>query len=204
MKALLVAEGAHELGSDADSSPLAALIRRVIPPGVGLECRKVSDRCVEVQLTPGKYAANYEKRLIGWLRYAEKSGYVAVVIVIDEDGKRDRRTGVANAHASQMTPVPRAIGIAIRSFDAWMLADEQALTAVLGQTIQRQPEPEEIHDPKECFRRLTERPYDLSQSEAYRELARRMDVDRVASRCRDGFAPFLQRLRELAVRLQSG
>lgn len=45
---------------------------------------------------------------------------------------------------------PRALGMAIRSFDAWMLADDGVLTLVLGKPIDTQPSPEKNRDPKEA------------------------------------------------------
>ncbi|MDQ3440346.1 MAG: hypothetical protein M3478_08365 [Planctomycetota bacterium] len=71
-----------------------------------------------------------------------------------------------------MTAIPRAMGVAVLTFDAWMLADEQALTMVLSRPIQRQPDPERIGDAKgSCIALRDESGSELGLAELYAELA---------------------------------
>ena len=92
----------------------------------------------------------------------------------------------------------RALGVAVRSFDAWMLADEQALTTALGYTVSRQSEPEAIRNPKElCARLLQKSAKTLTQTEMYEAVAKAADTDTLQERCPHGFAPFARRVREL-------
>ena len=44
--------------------------------------------------------------------------------------------------------LPRALGLAIKSFDAWVLADEVAMSTIVGHTVDRQRDMESLRDPK--------------------------------------------------------
>lgn len=97
-----------------------------------------------------------------------------------------------------MVSLRRALGVAIRTFDAWMLADEQALTHALGYNVQRQRNPETIHDAKRvCEELLNQSKMNLSQSSFYADVAREADMDTMKERCPQGFAPFAKRVSDL-------
>jgi len=153
--------------------------------------RKVSDRVVQQVAFHGK-SANYEKRLLLWLRYAEREGFNGLVLVVDEDGEADRRKGINKAQShTKFSTLPRAFGLAVRSFDAWMLADEQALTHVLEKTIDCSRDPEEIPDPKnDCKTLLDTQSQPFSQTDFYTKIAEVADLDKIARRCPKGFASF--------------
>jgi hypothetical protein len=90
------------------------------------------------------------------------------------------------------------MGVAIRSFDAWILADDSALSAVLGRTIPRQPDPEEIKDPKsECTKLRDASGKNIDLRDMYAEVAAQADLNTIAARCPKGFATFAQRVRLL-------
>ncbi len=198
MRILLVSEGGHELNPDGETSALMEMVRRLLPPETEFERRKVSDKVVQQTPVRGK-SLSHQKRLMMWLRWAEKSEYDAVIIVIDEDGKTDRRTAVAELHNSQVATIPRALGLAIRMFDAWMLADEQALTTALDHSVSRQKNPETIKQPKDVLQALLEEsPCEMSRPDAYLQIVRHCDLDRLTERCPSGFAPFRQAVEQLA------
>lgn len=194
MNILVVSEGKHELGSDVDSSALVALVRRELGNQPEFALEPVSNQKFRIHKPKGKSAA-YEKRALACLRYAEREGFDALVLVIDEDGQAERRTGIDNAQNHASFQLPRALGVAIRTFDAWMLADEIALSSVLDTTVQRQKQPETIKRPKEqCEQILAEAGSDFELSEFYRFLVDEIDLDRLTERCPQGFAPFRARL----------
>ena len=90
------------------------------------------------------------------------------------------------------------MGVAVLTFDAWMLADEQALTMVLSRPIQRQPDPERIGDAKgSCIALRDESGSELGLAELYAELATVINLDVLQSRCPLGFAPFAERTRRM-------
>lgn len=141
----------------------------------------------------------FYKRAVRWMRHAEISGYDAVVLLVDEDGRHERRDEINAAQEEQrVTRVSRALGVAIRTFDAWMLADEQALTRALNHPVSRQPEPESIIHPQEVCRQLLEVcSSKSSQAEMYTVVALSADLSVLSERCRLGFAPFAERVQAL-------
>lgn len=79
-----------------------------------------------------------------------------------------------------------------------MLADEEALTEVLGVQVERQRAPESLRRPKRtCEELLASSSRGLSQSEMYAATADRVSMERLAERCPRGFAPFAKRVRDL-------
>ena len=156
---------------------------------------RVSSQSVRVHHGKGK---GYEKRCIRWMLEAEKRGYDAIVLLVDRDGVETRMTEVNAAQDSSLAAIRRALGVAIESFDAWMLADHVALSKVLGTVVQRQPDPERIADPKEAFRRLFQNAQrDGSISEHYAEIGAVADLSELTNRCPSGFAPFAERVKSL-------
>jgi hypothetical protein len=68
----------------------------------------------------------YFKKALRWILEAERRGYDALVLVIDQDNTPERVQEINKAQNDQRVTLRRALGVAIRTFDAWMLADEQA------------------------------------------------------------------------------
>jgi hypothetical protein len=150
-----------------------------------------------VHIRAGK-ADGYEKRALAWIRYAENEGFEALVLVIDEDGYRERQLQLAKAQEDMRLALPRALGVAIRTFDAWILADEVALTQVLRGAIGRQRSPEAIAEPKLVCRQLRESSEaEMSASEFYAAVANVARLDVLESRCPRGFGEFAERVRAL-------
>jgi hypothetical protein len=141
----------------------------------------------------------YFKRALRWMRQATRDGFDALVLLIDEDGDPDRIGQIAEAQEHwSMSDIPRALGVAIRTFDAWFLADEQAITAVLGGPVQRQPDPEREQTPKDRCRSLVDNAGSgVALRDLYRELSEQIDLTKLEARCPRGFAPFAARVRDL-------
>ncbi len=116
---------------------------------------------------------------------------VAVVVDNDRLPRSERINSMRSGVASAASAVPCALGVAIEAFEAWMIADEDALERVLElprRTGSRE-NPETIRFPKQTLNdiarhRVTGR--DLSK------LAEEVDLDRLARRCRRGFGRFKQ------------
>lgn len=190
MKVLLVSEGKHEL-----TGSLETLVRRLSPRELEIHLADVHWNDIHTHRGKGQ---GFYKRAIRWLLEARKRGHDAVVLVIDEDGQAERIKDVANAQNYAGNEFPRAFGVAIRTFDAWMLADEQALTAALGCLIQRQPAPEDVKDPKQACKVLRdESEADISQTQMYVRIAELVELSLLEQRCPRGFAPFADRVRRL-------
>lgn len=87
------------------------------------------------------------------------------------------------------------MGTAIRSFDAWMLADEQCLTRALNRAdhpVCRQPDPEEITEPKRACTDLCND--GMALADLYTNIAATINLDALRNRCPRGFAPFAARV----------
>src|SRR5687767_12965367 len=147
MRVLIVGEGAHE-----EAGALQTFVERLAGRPLDCQFRRVKD--ANVHTHHGK-ASGMEKKAIRWMLDAKRDGYDAVVFLVDEDGYRERVAQVDRAQDDRTSDIARALGVAVRTFDAWMLADERALTETLGRNVDRQPDPERIRDPKaECARLL--------------------------------------------------
>ncbi|MGN6368253.1 MAG: DUF4276 family protein [Phycisphaerae bacterium] len=193
MRILLVAEGQHEF-----HGALECLIRRLLPPGTTLtqvEKIKMSDATIGHVSGRGN---RLTKRILFAMRHAIQLRCDALVLLIDEDGDRDRRPCILEAQESTAFPIQRAIGIAVQAFDAWMLADETAISVVLRKTIGCQPAPEEITRPKDKFAELLrESGSGLRFHEAYAQIAENARMEILLDRCPSGFAPFAKRISQL-------
>jgi hypothetical protein len=198
MKILLVSEGKHEIGADAESSALAGLVCRIIGDNHEFTLEPVSNRKFKIHKPRGK-SADYEKRALACVRYAEREGFEALILVVDEDGDIDREAGITNSQNYEGFRLPRALGLAIHSFDAWMLADHVAMSKVVDRTINLQKQPETIKDPKsQCTKILAEAECAQALSEVYRQIVAIVDLVRLTERCPKGYAPFQSRVRALS------
>ncbi len=190
MRALLVSEGKHEEGG-----ALETMVRRVATVPLELTFRRSNDS--HVRTHRGKGAGMF-KRALAWMREAQNEGYDAMILVIDEDGHRERRGQFDEAQDSEYFSVKRALGIAVRTFDAWMIADEKALSTVVGANIDRQSDPERNTRPKAtCEGILAAHDDPMGQTELYAALAEVINIDLLKGRCSKGFAPFASRVRGL-------
>jgi len=191
VKVLIVAEGEHE-----SSGALQTLIERLTEESHTYTVRRLKERGIGALHGRGR---GFYKRAVRWLLEAQKHHFAAIVLLVDEDGYTNR---VSEVNAAQDEPkgVPRrALGVAIRSFDAWMLADESALQSVLGLPIQRQADPESQRRPKEqCESLLAQANHPMPQREMYANISGCVDLSALEARCPRGFAPFAQRVRALA------
>jgi hypothetical protein len=192
MRVLLVSEGWHER-----AGALEALVRRVAARIQSCEWDKVTRDDIHTHRGKGQ---GFFKRAVRWMLEARKRGYDALVLVIDEDGRRERLSELESAQQEDVVTsrFSRALGAAVRTFDAWMLADEQALCAVLSVPVNTQPSPEHIVDPKSvCAALLEQSGCHLSQRELYAKVAEQLDVGQLEQRCPIGFGSFAERLRSL-------
>jgi hypothetical protein len=190
MRVLVVSEGKHE-----KSGALENLLKRLGGTHASFEYDRVSNNTIHTFHGKGK---GYFKRAIRWLKEAENRQVDALVFLIDEDGKSERIEQIRDAQDSIISQPPRALGVAIRMFDAWILADEKALTRVLGHNINRQADPETIRNPKQvCKTLLLESSIQISQSEMYAKVSYELDLDILCDRCRSGFKPFATFVRKI-------
>jgi hypothetical protein len=196
MRVLVVSEGEHEQGGALEN-----LLRRL----GGQESHFVFD-CVrrdDIHAHHGK-GAGYVKRGLRWLKEAKRREMDALILLVDQDKPEYRRSEQVREAQEYCNPkipafnLPRAMGVAVKMFDAWMLADETALTDVLGYAVARQRDPEAIDKPKKvCEKLLEDSPNEMAQREMYAKAALRLDIDILSSRCPKGFKPFAEHVRRV-------
>jgi hypothetical protein len=88
--------------------------------------------------------------------------------------------GKVSAHSS---PFPRKFLVIVQKLEAWLLADEEALSSVTGRMQRRISDPEKINDPKARLRKiLSDARIDYTQERA-RVIAAAASVDVLAARC---------------------
>jgi hypothetical protein len=190
MRVLVVAEGEHEL-----HGALGNLLEKLGGDGSSFDYDRVSNNTIHAFHGIGN---GYFKRALRWLKEAEEKGVDALILLIDEDGKRERIEQIQEAQDSLLSQLPRAMGVAIRMFDAWMLADEKALTEVLGDNINRQSNPETIRKPKQvCAKLLEDSQIQISQREMYARVSCKVNIDILCDRCQSGFKPFATYVRNI-------
>lgn len=190
MRVLVVSEGKHE-----QSGALENLLKRLGGTHASFEFDRVSNSRIHAFHGKGK---GYFKRAIRWLKEAENRGADALVFLIDEDGRSERVDQIRNAQDSLILQLPRAMGVAIRMFDAWMLADEAALTHVLGYGVTKQASPETIRNPKKvCASFLADSNGPMSQREMYARISCEISIDILCDRCQSGFKPFATYVRKV-------
>jgi hypothetical protein len=190
-----VAEGQHERGKEDRDGALETLVRRLREDITQCDLDRVSRKDIHAHHGKGQ---GYFKKALRWIREAEKRGYDAIVLVIDQDNVPERVQEITRAQNAQLVTLHRALGVAIRTFDAWMLADAQALTRILGYAVSPQRSPEDVSDAKGvCTQLLGKSPMVMSQSEFYAFVAREADMSMLIRQCPKGFGSFAQRVRSL-------
>jgi hypothetical protein len=199
MRVLVISEGQHELGRGTDydeRSALKTLVVRIASMPFQCHLARISDPAFRANHGKGD---RYFKKAVRCIRVAQERGYDAVAVVIDQDDDRHRHRQFNDAQDYVGEPLPRALGVAVRTFDAWMLADEQALSKAIGRTIQQQPDPEEIDDPKAHCRQLrTQHGLGAGLTQMYEDIARHALIDVIERRCPKGFAVFAERVRGIS------
>ena len=190
MRVLVVAEGKHEL-----HGALGNLLEKLGGDGSSFDYDRVSNNTIHAVHGTGN---GYFKRARRWLIEAEKRGVDALIFLIDEDGKAERIEQIRRAQNYPIPQLPRAMGVAIRMFDAWMLADEKALTEVLDYNINKQADPETIRNPKQmCEELLTNSQIEIPQREMYARVSSKINIDILCNRCQSGFRPFATYVRNI-------
>ncbi len=196
MRVLVVSEGSSELGSVDSSGALVILSRRILGDDLEFETKKMSSSEVKIHRPHGQLPG-FTKRILGWMRYARKHHYDALVLVGDEDGRPDRERQFSDAQCSGAVSIPRAVGLAIRSFDAWMLASPTGLQAVLP-AHSPVVHPERLKDPKVvCLDLIASAARRDGLGAFYAEIAALGVISEMRTHCPRGFDPFADRLTDL-------
>ena len=151
MKVLVVSEGQHELGRENREDRLGALTTLVSRTAVKeLICTAMRVSDPSFSHSHGAGGRLFE-RAYRCMLYAAEHEFDALVFLVDQDDDPSRRQHLDKAQDDVRIAIGRAFGLAVRTFDAWIIADEQALTSVLQRNVQREPNPEDIGNPEETL-----------------------------------------------------
>ncbi len=222
-RVLVIGEGPHELGhrpADCASRdwPLSAhrlpalplLVHRVLgePEGVAFFAKEIGvpRRHVQSNLRRGTptQLGGHGKQLFWALRDAGGK-YQAVAYVMDRDRQADRAViddlRAARDKFAAEQDLPCAVGAAVETFDAWMIADPEAIESAGGDKSRWHPAPEGLdgteasgNHPKCYAAAIFGGASGLA--ERYARAAAAMRVDRLEQSCPQGFAPFAREVRE--------
>ncbi|MGC9454783.1 MAG: DUF4276 family protein [Phycisphaerae bacterium] len=147
----------------------------------------------------------YAKKAINAIIAAGRESFDGAVVVIDRDGpqNRQRRRELEQGRddAASRHPTPCAVGVAVETFDAWMIADADAIEHAGGDKNHHRPDPENLdgkegsgRHPKELAAQAFGGQSDLGFR--YSSVAELIDLDCLAQRCPQGFHPFRQDVRQ--------
>lgn len=195
-KIWVIGEGKHE-----QEGALVHLVRRLIPDAEACDFEFglwKTPRGVKRRFRSSELGDGVSKKFVAMLLDAERYGFDAVIALIDCDGDRSRIQAATKAQGEQAVPMPRAFGIAIETFDAWFLADEQALSGAFETSVNKQPSPESNSDAKASMKSLRNQSGSpLGLAELYCTLAQTSNLELVSKCCPKGFGVWKQRVEEL-------
>ncbi len=116
------------------------------------------------------------------------------LVLVDADGDEERETTLGKA--IQDLPVPALVSAAVQEFEAWLIADAQALKTVLRTPLSVPKPPERLakREAKRLLQEWSERHASKHEpAEIRRQLAETCDLETLRQQC-PAFAGFLQRL----------
>jgi hypothetical protein len=154
------------------------VLKELLPKCLGANC--------EIESRAWGTSGGVARKFCNSLNEFKYLGVDKAFVVRDSDGK-DPSALKANMQArigNRQYPFPVNFIVIVQELEAWLLADENAISKVVSRPVRRQPDPiEDIASPKERLKRI------LSPSVVYtREVARSIaaaivDIGRVADRC---------------------
>jgi len=167
----LVVEGIY------DEAAITEFVRKSTAPDVRVICRPCGNA---IQLMK-KFPA-----FLNEFQYAKDGARVDKALVIRDADRKNPAELIARMEAriiNRRYPFSRSLLVAVEELESWLLADEQALSAVTGRSVRRILDPEKLTDPKNILRNI------LSDKIAYtpevaRKIAAAARLDILAARCR--------------------
>jgi hypothetical protein len=219
----ILGDGAHEVAKVDDEMKamgiekpaLTMLVHRMLgePAGVDYVSCRFKEAVGRLQEFPGK-GNGLQKRLKLCLARARKMNYDAVVLVQDRDRKsvneafkplEDVREAVSPLGSSPGC----ALGLAIETFDAWMICDPEAIEHAGGDKNQHHPSPENLDKTERTDQHPKEWAANAFGGKSglhipYAKVAKVICLDTLRKACSGGFAPFERELAaHVAPRVQS-
>ena len=224
MRMLLLSEGSYDIGTRASRADheqrqgaVRVFVRRILEEHWnrnGIAAVEIDADVLARVHEHSSDVSGHERKVHLAIVEAELRNCTCVAIVVDRDGERNQaRLNALSAGRDEAEKKGEAlaqhtaIGLAIETVEAWLLADEQALTRALNLNPPQQqlPAPEELDGapgsdkhPKAVFLSIVART-EVAPSDAYDSVAELARLDHVERRCPLGFARFADQLRTRCV-----
>lgn len=190
MRVLVVVEGSHEAGG-----ALEAILGRLTDGKLQMELDRLANNNIHLHHGHGQ---GYYKKAVRWLREAEKRGFAGLILLVDNDRHPSRRAEIDRAqNETLISSIPRAMAVAIEAFDAWIFADEKALSQAVGRAVPTQQDPEKVDHPKKHLETLLQQLGASPSAALYSNVAQHINLSVLEKRCPHGFAVFAQRVRAI-------
>ncbi len=217
VRLMVVGEGPHELGDPdtwetdgrASEAAMPTLVHRILcePAEVCYHKVKLSARGSRTERRRAKHIHGRGTKASGrvktWIDRALRADCHGVIILWDRDGDtRSDRLAQMKVGRDEMandtdTEYPAcAVGVAVESFDAWMIADGNALGRAEGNGAISHPTPENLSAAE-----AKERAQEIFGDEdglrrCYATVAEHVNMKTLANCCPAGFAPFKQEIEQ--------
>lgn len=163
-------------GND-DKTALTELIQKCARTGVDV----VSRTC------GGK--AQLMKKFLGHLeefRHTKKGSNLNKALIIrdaDNKGPGELINRMQSKISNRHYPFPVKLLVIVQELEAWLLADETAVSLVTGKTTPAIPNPEGLSDPKQRLRNVLSKAKISYTAEIARKIAARAKIEILESRC---------------------
>ena len=224
MKLLVVGEGPDEVGQvdDVDApNSLAILVLRLLdrPSGWTVDRKYfLPSLGRHVHRDVRNIGHGWVRRVKRHIRDAGDEHFDAIFVVVDHDRDRKRATAIRKGVDDLMDETAAAfacesvVGFAIETFDAWMLADRQALENALKIDVGKLPSPENLNGkpgtdrhPKRRMKDMIDRSHASVDhpSQLYPKLAEALNLERLEKLCPKGFGVFAKDVRRVGQALRS-
>ena len=167
----LVVEGNY------DEAALKELIHKCAPHEVKVIGRPCGDRARLMQKFPGF--------LEGFRYIKEGSGIDKAIVIRDADSKDPvkLKNRMHDRISGRAYPFPVRLLVVVQELEAWLLADESAVSAVTGKKTQIVQTPENLSDPKERLKEVLSEAGISYTSEIARKIAASVKVETIETRC---------------------
>lgn len=136
--------------SAAHLGPAHVLIKRILEPTEVVFEAPLRPRG-RVLLGSDLLNTTLVQRALTWARVDDRPDLA--IILVDEDGRPDRRATIESAIANR--PVATVVGVAVREFESWLLADTTAVAAATSKNPSPPPNVEKMK-PGEAKAKLAE------------------------------------------------
>ncbi len=159
--------------------------------------QKCASSEVEVIGRPCGPKGSLMKRFPGFLeefRYIKQGSNVDKALVIRDADNKDPAELIERMQSKisgRTYPFPVKLLVAVQELEAWLLADESAISAVTGKRALIVQNPENLSDPKEKLKKVLSEAWISYTDEIARKIAANVKVETIESRC-----PSFQEFRE--------